>query len=383
MERARRRPASPFGDLPIELALRILLKAARDQSTYRSLVLTSHRVRNLIRFEALPDILYHLSRADQLPAFLHFLNAHPAPLVADAIRFLWIIPDHAGRVQQVCAQIIEKCTNLVSLACHYHVFKAFTSSTSDLLHKKCVDLTLMDLGAMNDFTHLVNVSPRRELVHSLDRLHVISSLDHHRWPTPFPRLEKISRFSIAIGSSSVVKEPFFHELVRSPKLERVVVTTRSRGNFAAMLMNKVRQIDRRFSVLYRRNRWTELSQWKESAQDPDKFWNQAAAEKDAFFSPVTATGTSKSATRRRRNTRKRFAKDRKVKMESHTNLPLLQSQIMEYLKARPSSEEGCHVDEIRENLGADTTETSEALDKLLSVGLLFNTIDDFHYAIVV
>ncbi|KAJ3562002.1 hypothetical protein NP233_g9846 [Leucocoprinus birnbaumii] len=70
-------------------------------------------------------------------------------------------------------------------------------------------------------------------------------------------------------------------------------------------------------------------------------------------------------------------------LDEYSNLRPLEQQIVRYLIAH-GSKDGTHVGVIARSLGGgnvDAEKISEALDSLMDNGVLYNTIDDDHFAL--
>lgn len=52
------------------------------------------------------------------------------------------------------------------------------------------------------------------------------------------------------------------------------------------------------------------------------------------------------------------------------------------LKNSPQSNEGLHLQDIAQRLGMETSEVARAGDDLLSMGVIYTTVDDFTWAIL-
>ncbi|KAF8208707.1 hypothetical protein K438DRAFT_1930297 [Mycena galopus ATCC 62051] len=272
----------PFEKLPVELSLRILNYAtACSQATYRALSLTNKAILDLIRSEKmLAGVSIILVTEGQLLAFEAFLKLRPE--VIPYIHSLWTIcPGSVRRVARLCTSIINTCTELRALACHPHVLLDSVCRGATFKHTRCVDLTLIEFRVT--WSTFMDASPNgARFFHQLERLHFIGALDHSLWATwaVIPKLNNLARASIAMGSHRNITPALFAELVKSPKLQQVVITTRLHGEDQQMLSDAVQEIDERFSVIHRRRRWKESNLWHESLQDPHRFWNQAKEEKD-------------------------------------------------------------------------------------------------------
>ncbi|KAJ7212288.1 hypothetical protein GGX14DRAFT_622923 [Mycena pura] len=271
-----------FADLPVELSLRILIYAtAYSQGTYRSLLLVNKKISGWIVIEMLSGVPIILADRRQLEAFESYLMTRPE--VIPHIRNLWTIcPTSVISVHRLCVSIINRCTHLRSLACHPHILFHILN-TSELQHTRCVDLTLIEFRIR--WGHYMQSSTVwAQFFNQLRRLHFIGAMDHFSTLTVIPKLENIARVSVALGSSTLVQPVMFEELMKSPKLGQVVITSRLHGDAHKALSDAAQQIDDRFSVMHRRRRWKEHNLWRESLQDPDRFWKQATEEK--FLSPA-------------------------------------------------------------------------------------------------
>ncbi|KAF7346108.1 hypothetical protein MSAN_01837500 [Mycena sanguinolenta] len=219
-----------------------------------------------------------LTNERQLASFEDLLKARPE--VIPYIRSLWTIcPGSVRRVHKTCVNIINTCIHLRALACHPHVLLESISRGPDFKHTRCVDLTMIEFRVTwNSFMQSPNGA---KLFNQLQRLHFIGALDNSAWANwaVIPKLDNLSRASIAMGSHKQIQPSLFAQLIKSPKLQQVVITTRLHGEDQQMLSNAVQDIDDRFGVIHRRRRWKESNLWHESLQDPNRFWNQAKEEK--------------------------------------------------------------------------------------------------------
>ncbi|KAJ6584751.1 hypothetical protein B0H19DRAFT_395372 [Mycena capillaripes] len=288
----------PFANLPVELALRILTYAtACSQGTYRSLLLTNKRIAEFIRTDKmLAGVSIILLKESQMAAFLAYLTERPEAI--PNVRALWTIsPDCVGYISDVCVAIINLCTNIRSLACHPHVLLNSICRGHESKHTRCVDLTMI-VFRINWGSFMDASASGAKFFHQLEHLRFIGALDHLLWATlaVIPKLNNLTRMSIAMGSFRNLNRSLFERVVESPKLQQVVVTTRLHGEDQQMLSDAAQEIDHRFSVIHRRRRWKESNLWHASLQDPNRFWNQAQEEK--FLPPVprpTSKAPKKSA----------------------------------------------------------------------------------------
>ncbi|KAJ6557289.1 hypothetical protein DFH09DRAFT_1163644 [Mycena vulgaris] len=279
-----------FPDLPVELALRILSYATGcSQATYRSLLLTNKRISELVRIEMLPGVAVILKSARQVDAFKYYLETRPE--VIPHIHSLWTItPGAVRRISHACAQIINTCTNLRALACHPQVLLDSICSAPTLTHTHCVDLTMIEFRVT--WNSFMKKPAGVNFFNQLERLHFIGALDQSLWAdwAVIPKLQNLTRSSIAMGSHRNLTPALFVQLIKSPKLQQVVITTRLHGEEQQMLSDAAQAIDDRFSVMHRRRRWKESNLWHESLQDPVRFWNQAKQEKYLPPAPRPSSG---------------------------------------------------------------------------------------------
>ncbi|KAJ7043896.1 hypothetical protein C8F04DRAFT_682388 [Mycena alexandri] len=268
----------PFADLPVELALPILSYATGcSQGTYRSLLLTNKGICDLVRSdEMLSGVSVILSTPRQLHAFKWYLETWPEAI--SQIHALWTIcPFSSERETQasipVSATITQMCTKIRSLACHPDVLYHLVDR-SPFQHTRCVDLTI-DSGI--HWSAIMNSFHGAEFFHQIQRLHFLGAI--FPYYDMGPALNNLTRMSMAMGLVTNIGSVKFGGVLKSPKLQQMVITTRLTGDEQEFLAEDVHKIDPRFSVLYRRRRWREPNLWHESFQDPDRFWNQATAEK--------------------------------------------------------------------------------------------------------
>lgn len=268
----------PWSKLPVELALKIIAYAVSiSQGTYRALLLTDKTFSDCIRLEMLPRVPIMLTTKKQMDAFDAYLQKRPE--VVPHIHALWtIVLGSIYPMKSVCAAIIRRCTSLRSLACHPAVLHEALQQDAPLAHTHCTDLTLFQFTIWNapqaniQFAHLLN---------QVRRLHLIGSLESSPFASHvLPKLASLQRISVATGTTLTLDAVAFGELLQSPNLEQVVVTTSLHGDKQQDLKLQAPEIDHRIAVLHRRRRWKEHNLWRDSLQDPDCFWKQAEKEKD-------------------------------------------------------------------------------------------------------
>ncbi|KAJ7163322.1 hypothetical protein C8R46DRAFT_1102990 [Mycena filopes] len=285
----------PFAlaDLPLELILPILSYATGcSQGTYRSLLLTSKRISDLVRSEEmLSGVSVILSTPWQLESFAGLLKARPEAI--PQIHDLWTILPFASKREirdavPTTVSVIRLCTNVRSLACTSRVLYDIIHSSAPFEPTQlfeptqCVDLTL-DLDAYSYSLMNTASAAAHPFLRQIHRLHLIGTLESSwgGWGV-LPTMDNLTHLSVATGSATHIEKRNLRKVVKSPKLQQAVITTRLTGDEQEFLAGDVHDIDPRFSVLYRRRRWTEPKLWHERAQDPARFWTQASAEKHVF-----------------------------------------------------------------------------------------------------
>ncbi|KAJ7269698.1 hypothetical protein C8J57DRAFT_1322849 [Mycena rebaudengoi] len=260
----------PFGELPVELALPILVYAAAcSQGTYRSLLLTNKRIHDLVRIEALSSVPVILWKETQMQAFKFYLEQRPE--VIPHIHYLWVITPivHYSlthySLTPLCVSILNTCTEIRALACQPDILLDSICAAPTLLHTHCVDLTLMEFRvAWTSF---------------MERSSCGAAFFHQIEPV-VPKLNNLRRLSLALGLHKHFNPAVFARVLTSPKLQQAVITTRLHGQDQQRLADAARKVDPRMSVMHRRKRWTETKLWHEVSQDKDRFWLQAMKEKD-------------------------------------------------------------------------------------------------------
>ncbi|KAJ7269697.1 hypothetical protein C8J57DRAFT_319021 [Mycena rebaudengoi] len=268
----------PFGELPVELALPILVYAAAcSQGTYRSLLLTNKRTHDLMRIEALSHVSVILWKETQLKAFKFYL--WQCPEVIPHIHYLWAtVPIINSSLTRLCVSILNTCTEIRALACQPATLRGSICAAPTLLHTHCVDLTLMEIHV--EWASLMWHSSGVAFFHQIERMHCIDPLDLSATWAVFPKFNNLKRLSVALGLHKGFNPAVFAPVLTSPQLQQVVITTRLHGQDQQRLTDAVREVDPRMSVMHRRKRWTETKLWHEASQDKDRFWLQATKEKD-------------------------------------------------------------------------------------------------------
>ncbi|KAJ7644285.1 hypothetical protein FB45DRAFT_292708 [Roridomyces roridus] len=255
----------PFSKLPTELALPILAYASGlSQGTYRSLLLTNKAIHELTCIEMLPLVAVVLTTVRQMTSFKLYLRR---PNIIPHIHSLWAIAPGSEsfyHATTLCTNIIRKCTAVRSLACQETVLHAALTPN----HTHCVDLTL--IGCRQDW--------RQNLPKFFDQIQHLHLIDSNRdW---LPRFKNLTRLTIALASDKeILSRESCQDLVKSPKLLQVVITTRRHGKEYEALSEAAQAIDDRFGVMHLRRRWKEVDIWRQGLRDPDRFWDQAKEEK--------------------------------------------------------------------------------------------------------
>ena len=214
-------PKVGFQDLPMELVIAILNEATVSQSSYRSLVLTSRRMRDIVRREFLKTLPIVLSREDQYESFLEFVQSNPQ--IGSSIQYLWMIPLDYCSIS-LPELILNFCPNIISLACHPQSLLSFLSSSSDPQLKSCKQLALQDFLPSSWSTHRPNFV---QFCGQIQHLHLIGPfIDGWTVPT-FPNLLSVI---ISHGQQSVDVSRFggiFHD---SANLKAIALVTELENN---------------------------------------------------------------------------------------------------------------------------------------------------------
>ncbi|KAF7299203.1 hypothetical protein MIND_00869000 [Mycena indigotica] len=270
----------PFTSLAVELVMQILGYAVTTgQSTYRALLLTNRQIYDWIRLEMLPKVAVVLKSKEQLQAFDYYLDKRGAQVIP-RIRALWTICPGSGHdISTLGVSIIQRCIHIRSLACPPYILQRLLSGRT-LKHKECVSLTLFQYraywaGSMTDTAF-------KAFMNQLEHLYFIGALEQNHWSpnSIVPKLDKVKRISIAIGSDPQLRPEALVNLLESPKLQQVVVTSHLHSDEHSSLVTQASTIDHRIMIMHRRRRWKEHNIWQDGIHDPDCFWKQAAAEKD-------------------------------------------------------------------------------------------------------
>nr|GAT50602.1 predicted protein [Mycena chlorophos] len=275
----------PFTSLPVELSLKIITLAVTcGQETYRSLLLTNKHIYALTHLEMLPHVAITLTDMKGLEAFDYFLTQRGGEVIP-FIHNLWII--HGGtsvtRTGDLCMSIIQRCSDIRTLACHpIDLMRAMPGPDAEntRTHPHCVSLTLFQFR-IRWGSYMTPDQPFCQFMDQIQQLHFIGALDHQldSEDGAIPELANVRRASIALGSGRIINSELFMDLLASPKLERVVLTSHLHQEQFAELAMQAPMVDHRLSVVHRRRRWKEQLLWQQRIHDPERFWEQAEAEK--------------------------------------------------------------------------------------------------------
>ncbi|KAJ7600848.1 hypothetical protein C8J56DRAFT_19650 [Mycena floridula] len=236
----------PLTSLPLELVLEILkLSSSTSQSNYRSLVLTSRNMRDLVRIDCLQNVPVIIDSTTQILPFTNFIMSHPK--VMTSIRYLWIIPvdnsPNAPSLHKFSSIIIQLCPNIISLACHPDSLLgslSFASARRPL--SLCSELTLaIDKPCPQQEPGNPQIASFCQLV---ERLHLIGPYAESGWQNMsqlrFPNL-KYASVSVSINLYFPYPPAFSHVIPDSHNLERLKVITDLSGEAVGKLEASVIQ----------------------------------------------------------------------------------------------------------------------------------------------
>lgn len=273
-----------FQDLPLELAFEILAVAARStHSTYRNLLLVSRRMQNLTHLACLPTIPILLKTAHHQISFHRFLLSHPetAPLV----RHLWLVLEVSTQESQhyICAEIVDACTEITSLACDVPVVMASIAKSQKFNHTQCRSLTLATgdlpweniLNTPNGPKFLSQITHFRILDYCLPRF------------SPNSHFSNLTHLSLALRKSadSITATEIagwaFRKADAHPALRRVVFTTQP-DNWRGGPFNRYRSErlakDTRMFILHCSEGWTDADAWEDSVRSGVSLWDRATLD---------------------------------------------------------------------------------------------------------
>lgn len=247
----------------MELVIQIISEATVSQSSYRSLVLVSRTMRNIVRLEFLKTLPIVLTRENQYESFLEFVQSDPE--VGSSIQCIWMIPldyDSIGLPEL----ILTYCPNIVSLACQPQSLLSFLSSSSDAELTSCKELTLHDCLPSSWSTRRPNFLA---FCSQIERLHLIGPFIA-TWTIPtFPNLLAVS---ISHGQKPINVLRFREVFQDSTKLEKIALTTDLENMKLRVLQAEVMAWNDKESVpeitLYSLPQdWTDVAVWLEGLYD--------------------------------------------------------------------------------------------------------------------
>jgi hypothetical protein len=146
-----------------------------------------------------------------------------------------------------------------------------------LVHTHLVDLTMLSTDLHSFWHRLRAFEPGAALFQQLQSLHIIvvGTLERKPWDEVFPpKMNTLSRLSISMGSHKSLAGDIFIEVIESPRLQQVIITSHLRGDEQQELSDVVQGIDDRFSVVSHRSDSSESERWHENLLDPGRFWNE-------------------------------------------------------------------------------------------------------------
>lgn len=257
-------------DLPVELLLRIFeISATSSQSSYRSLVLTSRAIRELVRLESLPFLPIFLSKEAHFDSFLQFLESDSK--VGPSIRYLWMIhlDYHCVNLPE---QILTFCPNIVALACQPQSLLCFLSASTDAELPHCKELTLHDRVISSWESQSPNVIA---FCNQIERLHLIGPF-LNGWT--IPSLPNLFTASVVYGEKPL-EVARFREIFRDcTRLQRIALITELERKKLGFMHEQVKAWNTHTDVanihlLSLPEDWTDMQMWLDGLYDRDLFWN--------------------------------------------------------------------------------------------------------------
>lgn len=253
----------------MEIVLRIVkISTSSSQSSYRSLVLTSRIMREVVRLECLPLVPVILTKAYQLCSFLKFISSSPE--IALSIRFLSTILSDS-KTNGHCVFILRQCTNIESLACDFYTLYNLCSD-STFHHLRCTHLTLK--GRSIQWNQLLPTVNYRSFAKQLSSLHLIGPFTTRSQWTGHrpPAFENLTSASFSYGRDEKFDRQLFVDILRSPRLQRVAIVTALQDPQRARLSSTVKELGSRCRLVIRPRRWTENKMWIDGLHDEDCIW---------------------------------------------------------------------------------------------------------------
>ncbi|KAJ7212850.1 hypothetical protein C8J57DRAFT_1538992 [Mycena rebaudengoi] len=181
---------------------------------------------------------------------------------------LWIIghDNTYSCTHQITISIVHTCTNIRSLGCRDGILWESVYAARPFRHTQCVDLTVVgyvnpDSSALN---RVLNEFPSSAaFLNQLQHLHLI---EPDQWDSIFwlplkilPELKNLTHLSIATRTDILIRTPQWPldlealrtQVVKAPKLQQVVLTTRLHGEELEKICKEARRIDACFVVVHR------------------------------------------------------------------------------------------------------------------------------------
>ncbi|KAH6912871.1 hypothetical protein BKA70DRAFT_1265329 [Coprinopsis sp. MPI-PUGE-AT-0042] len=188
-----RKPFRLF-DLPPEVRIIIIEYCADNPACFFSLVRVSKSVQDLTYKSCLPLLPVRLIEEYQVYSFDLFLDQKPSRV--ELVRHLWVTPLNDS-YSQAAIKILQRCTNLLSLACTGRLLQdGVTSAFADhrVLHTACTQFTLLytnDSGWMQ----LRNSPSAMQFFRQLHRVRFVDDRGRRMLlgaPFPFRNIKQIS-----------------------------------------------------------------------------------------------------------------------------------------------------------------------------------------------
>ncbi|KAJ4491607.1 hypothetical protein C8J55DRAFT_504618 [Lentinula edodes] len=273
-------------DLPIEVALNILcIAGSQSQSTYLSLLLTCRATYKLVRDECIPFLPIRITRKNQVPPFVMWLQKNPT--LALRVKHIWLLPNTSSahfRGDAAVLFCINCCPNLISLACGARELRSWDDMhTSPGPHQApftCVfqHRFLKHLTVMEDC--IWSLRQGSQLLDQIETLHIIgcrSSQVQFPCSAPlqsrYPNLIEAS-FSLPNGVAPNTEAFLSGHFMQSPKMKKVAFITRNKPGPSSVLSSSTLTslLGPRCLLLYRQKRWTEMKMWQERSVDMGCIW---------------------------------------------------------------------------------------------------------------
>lgn len=233
--------------LPRELLLEIaLILSSSSQGDYAALLLVSRTLHDLCRLTCLPVVPIALETPQKTVQFYNYLAMDDD--IAPRVRRLWIIKDQYG--------ILNKCTNITTLACDGHDLIPIISS-DEFRHTQLTSLTIM--GLWDFWVRFVGAEYGRVLCGQLHSLWLLDHLFLHgidmEW---LPSLKELAYWSIEQRDGRSQFQSEIDLLKRLPTLKRLRILMRSPSWSVFLQLGRIK--DRRLEVVSWGKR-SEVVEW--------------------------------------------------------------------------------------------------------------------------